>query len=811
MIQNPINASNQWRSLSDRELEIAYLNACAENIRWLLDSYHFENNQLSIEGWALAMSGQPEQAQFLINGMPFKEAKYPIPSPDVGSFFWNIPAAQTARFACKTEADADILRAGFARLEFLAEGCDREQARRQAWYLPNPMEENAIPDEIRIRRVIGVPNITSYRIGGATVYKRFEDYLINKYGKKFSDFGEILDWGCGCGRIARYFHLAKETRLRGVDIDGDNLEWCQRYLPFAQFTQASLLPPLCLPDAAFDLIIGIAVMSQLNEEHQLAWLQELRRVAKKDSILMLAIPGLSQIGLSRPNPAILREIEEKGFVITGRNSDLDKVLPDQTYYISGLHSRDYLYEHWGKIFTIVEIVDALAANMDLVVLRNDAPQKAMIAGFPSPNEVKEKAPENPFALPLRDYDINPVIHPTIVKTGYGGHLADLDGKDYVDFLSAWGTNLLGYGYKAVARAAARQTKRFNSLGLPYPQFQELMALIRSLIPSAEEVRYGKNGSDACAGAVRLARHVTGREKILYRGYHGFHDWYFASTDCPGIPVALKSTIISQPELTPSAIDAAFRRYPGEIAGLILNPLTGPIPSADEMREVIEVIHRHGGLVIFDEMLSGFRVAFGGMQQVWGVRPDLSCFGKCIANGLPLSVLCGKSEYMRRISETYYGMTFEGEAVSIAAAHATLSEVVKKKVIDALYEKGRIIRAEYRRLAEIHQLSTSLVGYEPIMHLEFQSHGNLSGRQLHWLMVQELVRNGVFTLGAFILCYSHSRKDLQLLGKAMDAALSVVHTAVERGTTEGLLDERIRQRMEEVKGPAQWRRTDPDPE
>src|SRR5205085_1340542 len=105
--------------------------------------------------------------------------------------------------------------------------------------------------------------------------------------------------------------------------------------------------------------------------------------------------------------------------------------------------------------------------------------------------------------------------------------------------SAWGTNLLGYGYPKVARAVSRQARRFNSLGMPYTQFYELRDLITRIMPSAEDVRYGKNGSDACAGAVRLARHITRREKILYHGYHGFHDWYLASTDCPGIPAALR--------------------------------------------------------------------------------------------------------------------------------------------------------------------------------------------------------------------------------------------------------------------------------
>jgi len=262
--------------------------------------------------------------------------------------------------------------------------------------------------------------------------------------------------------------------------------------------------------------------------------------------------------------------------------------------------------------------------------------------------------------------------------------------------------------------------------------------------------------------------------------------------------------MAQPELTPAAVDAVFSRHRNEIAGLILNPLTGPIPTGEEMHEVIEVIHHHGGLVIFDEMMSGFRVAPGGMQELWNVKPDISCFGKSIANGLPLSVLCGRSDYIRRLPETYYGMTFEGEAVSIAAACATLKELVEKNVVAALYEKGRRIRGAYQRLAMAHNLSTSLAGYEPCMHMDCETRDGVSGREQLWLMIQELVRNGILTCGAFILCYSHDRRDLRKLESALDSAMSVVRKARDQHSSKGSLDARIRERLDEIKSPAKWR-------
>jgi SAM-dependent methyltransferase len=362
--------TTRLQNLSGRDLAAVYLAACAENIQWLLDSHQTKDDELQIAGWALTLCGQPEQAQFLINGRPFSEGHYPLPSPDLAEIFWNIPTAQAARFVCKTSTPSEhTYPDGFARLEF-RDGSEPEQVRRRAWYLPRPTDDLPIPNEARINR-IGVPDSGNYLIGGASVYKRLEHYLEQKFSKTFNDFNNVLDWGCGCGRVARHFRWAKRTRLCGVDIDGDNIAWCQANLPHAQFLQTGLLPPLPFPEQSYDLLLVMAAFSQLQEEQQLRWLPEFKRVARKDAIVLVSIQGLAQLGLNRPDPGLLREIEEKGFVVAGRNSELDEVVSDPNYYVSVLQSRDYIYRNWGEYFTIIDIVDAMAANQDLVVMKND--------------------------------------------------------------------------------------------------------------------------------------------------------------------------------------------------------------------------------------------------------------------------------------------------------------------------------------------------------------------------------------------------------------------------------------------------------
>jgi glutamate-1-semialdehyde aminotransferase len=411
---------------------------------------------------------------------------------------------------------------------------------------------------------------------------------------------------------------------------------------------------------------------------------------------------------------------------------------------------------------------------------------------------------NPFRFGSRDYDLNPFIHPSVLRQGYDGHVIDDKGIDYIDFLSAWGANILGYGYRPVVRAAARQAKRFFGLGLPFPEFYELMALLGGIIPCAESIRFGKNGSDVTAVAVRLARAVTNREKVVFRGFHGFHDWYMASTECRGIPAGLRSLIVPLGELSPAAVDETLSQHRGEVACLIVNPLVPPIPNASDVQDVIETAHRHGTLVVFDEMISGFRVALAGMQEVWGVEPDLACYGKAIANGMPLSVLAGKASYMNALPAINYGITFEGEAVSIAAALKTIAEIKDRGVIAALALMGRRIKEDFARAASEFGIAAVTAGPDASPGFWFADTPGVSARELHWLFIQELTKDRIFTLGSFNLCYRHTRSDLDRLDRSFRRSFGVLRQCVDRRSARDLLDERVMAAMGCVQTPEGWR-------
>ncbi len=392
--------------------------------------------------------------------------------------------------------------------------------------------------------------------------------------------------------------------------------------------------------------------------------------------------------------------------------------------------------------------------------------------------------------PLKDWNLNPYLHPSEALRGYAGHFVDMNGRDYVDMHSAWGANILGYGYPRVADAIAEQAREFAGVGLPYPRFRELAALLTKIIPCAEEVRFGKNGSDATLGAVRAARALTGRDIVLHRGYHGFHDWWMASLACPGVPASLRDLIVTLDRLAPDAVAECFGRMPDRIASLILDPILPPVPSRDEIVEIRRIVHRRGAILIFDEVVSGFRVAPGGMQEVWGVAPDFACYGKGVANGMPLSVLAGPTRYMARLPETHYGMTFEGEAVSIAAATATISEIVEKDVCGALGEMGRRLKEEYERLAREYRVRSELAGPDARPYLYFEDQNGIPERELRWLFVQEMVGEGILMLGTLNPCFSHTESDLGRVRDGFAKGMKAVREVLDAGTVEGRLDPRV---------------------
>jgi SAM-dependent methyltransferase len=322
-------------------------------------------------GWFLSFAHAPEDIQFLLNGKPFASVEWPLPTPNLVEYFGCIPGADQASFVCRqpTTDLRELFPGGYARLSVADRQGEHRRSYRTAWFCPDPSSPVPVPDGARIARVIGSAHTQNFLIGGATSIRRIDSFLRERFDRGIWSFSSILDWGCGCGRLTRHLIPEGNSTVTGADIDLDNIEWCRENLKFASFQHVGLQPPMPFADAQFDLVLGISVLTHLAEEDQFRWLSEVQRITKPGGLALLSIRGPAQMALSKPTSDQYLEIQRKGFVDSGLNHDLDAVLEEKEFYRCIDQSRDYIFAKWDKYFDVLEIVDAIASNQDLVVLR----------------------------------------------------------------------------------------------------------------------------------------------------------------------------------------------------------------------------------------------------------------------------------------------------------------------------------------------------------------------------------------------------------------------------------------------------------
>ena len=238
------------------------------------------------------------------------------------------------------------------------------------------------------------------------------------------------------------------------------------------------------------------------------------------------------------------------------------------------------------------------------------------------------------------------VFPRFAVSAQGCRLVDSRGRTFVDWVNGGGPVLLGYSHHAVTEAINRQMADTAgpTLSLTHPIEVEVASLLTELVPCAEMVAFGKNGSDAVTAAVRIARAVTGREVLLHYGGHGFHDWFVSVYGVPGVPTMLGSLVHPFPYNDLNALATLFDLFRGKVAAVVMEPVTTLLPERGYLEGVRDLAHANGALLIFDEMVTAFRLAPGGAQERFGVEPDLTALGKAIANGMPLSAVVGKREF-----------------------------------------------------------------------------------------------------------------------------------------------------------------------
>ena len=283
------------------------------------------------------------------------------------------------------------------------------------------------------------------------------------------------------------------------------------------------------------------------------------------------------------------------------------------------------------------------------------------------------------------------ISPLYAAKSKGAYLWDIDGNKYIDLVNSLAAVTLGYGDKGLEKSIVKQLKLGVSLSLPTKIESEVAELIIELVPSAEMVRFSKNGSDATSAAIRLARAFTGRDQIVACGYHGWHDWYIGTTSRnKGIPTAVSALTHNFQYNDIESLKSALNLNEGKVAAVIIEPMNDTYPQPGFLEEVQVLAKKAGAVLIFDEVITGFRFSEGGAQKLFNVTPDLATFGKGIANGFPLSAVVGRREIMKEMEHVFISGTFGGELLSLAAARYVLKKHQKNEICGDLVNKGNVL-------------------------------------------------------------------------------------------------------------------------
>jgi glutamate-1-semialdehyde 2,1-aminomutase len=381
------------------------------------------------------------------------------------------------------------------------------------------------------------------------------------------------------------------------------------------------------------------------------------------------------------------------------------------------------------------------------------------------------------------------VSPFFISKGKGSHVWDVDGNEYTDFINSQASITLGYNDPDVTSAVQGQLEDGVIFSLPHPVETEVAETLVEMVPCAEMVRFGKNGSDATAGAIRLARAYTGRDHVAVCGYHGWQDWYIGSTMRNlGVPQTVQDLTHSFKYNDIDSLHQLFQQYPDQIAAVILEPMNVIEPQDGFLQEIQQMAKRYGAVLIFDETITGFRYSNGGAQELFGVTPDLACFGKGMANGYPVSAVAGKTDIMRLMEEIFFSFTFGGETLSLQASLATMRKLKRVPVVDYLYSQGKRVMTSTQKLITTYQLDSvlSVSGHPSWSFLLFQDTARYTSWQIKTLFLQEVFARGILAYGTHNMSYAHNDKDVDRLLIVYDEVFAILSDAVNSNSLERIL-------------------------
>lgn len=394
------------------------------------------------------------------------------------------------------------------------------------------------------------------------------------------------------------------------------------------------------------------------------------------------------------------------------------------------------------------------------------------------------------------------MDPIFMERGKGSKIYDIDGNEYIDYVLSWGPLILGHTNDRVVEALKKVAEKGTSFGAPTLMENELAKLVQERVPSIEVVRMVSSGTEATMSALRLARGYTGRNKILkFEGcYHGHGDSLLIKAgsgvatlglpDSPGVPEGIAKNTITVPYNDLESVKVAFEHYGEDIAGIIVEPVAGnmgvvpPLPGF--LQGLRDVTTQYGALLIFDEVMTGFRVGYNCAQGYFGITPDITCLGKVIGGGLPVGAYGGRAEIMQQIAPSgpiYQAGTLSGNPLAMTAGYETLSQLTPE-IYDEFIRKGDMLEAGLTKAAEKYEVpitvnrAGSMIGFfftnEAVINYDTAKQSNLDFFASYY---REMANQGVFLppsqFEGLFLSTSHSDEDIEKTIAAAEVAFSTL--------------------------------------
>ncbi len=393
-------------------------------------------------------------------------------------------------------------------------------------------------------------------------------------------------------------------------------------------------------------------------------------------------------------------------------------------------------------------------------------------------EAKELTPGGMLGI-RRPYNFIEGEYPVFIEKGYGGHIVDVDGNDYIDMLCSYGPIILGYVEEEINKAAIEQMNKGFCFSLVQKLQNDLEKKLIELIPCAEMVVLAKTGSDVTTMAVRAARGYTGKDMVLRCGYHGWHDWCVENKG--GVPEDVAKLTVGFEYGDLDELKNKLEENKGNVACIIITPVGHPLakdvitPPEGYLEGVRKLADEYDTVLVFDEIRTGFRAALGGAGQRYGVVPDMATFGKAMANGYPISALVGKEEVMKVMEkDVFISSTFFPNSLEMAASLKCIEILERENVIENIWQRGEVFLEKLNGIKEKHNAPITVSGIPPMPFITFDKvDDNYKARRTEFYT--QTIRKGLFIqpYHHWYICHRHTEEDLNYALKCIDEALEYV--------------------------------------